>query len=134
MVDAISGDAPTRELATPGGFQRYTGYGSQFIGRGIRQRRFLGETLAAQQAELRWLAAPFSVADVDVDIHLVGFGDLGFVGAEFSDFGRMFETPLFGGGGGLRVAVDKNFIVRADFGFSGFESGPGVYIDVDNLF
>lgn len=135
VVDGISGEAPIRELATPGGFQRYTGYGSQFIGRGIRQRRFIGEALAANQAELRWLAVPFTVAGVDVDIHVVGFVDVGFVGAELRDFGRMFRTPLAGGGGGLRVAVDKNFIVRADVAFSQFESAPGgLYIDVDNLF
>ncbi len=134
VVDAISGSAPVQELANSGGYQRYTGYGSLNAGRGIRQRRFIGETLAMNQAELRWLAVPFRVADIPIDIHVLGFLDVGFVGAEFTDFGRSFRTPLPGGGGGLRVAVDKNFIVRADVAFSSFEQGNSLYIDINNVF
>lgn len=135
VVDALSGDASIRELATPGGSQRYTGYGSLNAGRGIRQRRFIGKTFAMSQTELRFLALPFEIAGVPIDIHVLGFADVGFVGAEFSDFGRMFSTPLPGGGGGLRVAVDKNFVVRADAGFSAYEpGGPSIYIDLRNVF
>ena len=134
VVDGIIGNAPIRELATPGGTQRYTGYGSFNAGRGIRQRRFIGEAYAMNQAELRVLVLPFTVFKVPVDLHLLGFADVGFVGAEFSDFGRMFATPLPSGGGGLRVALDKNFIVRADLGFSAFEDVPSLYIDLRNVF
>ena len=134
VVDAITGEAPVQELAVAGGSQRYTGYGSLNAGRGIRQRRFVGETFAMNQAELRWLALPLRIADVPVDIHVLGFVDVGFVGAEFRDFGRMFRTPLPGGGGGLRFAIDKNFIVRADVAFSSFEQGNSLYIDINNLF
>lgn len=134
VLDGIAGDAPIRELANPGGTQRYTGYGSLNAGRGIRQRRFIGKALAMNQAELRWLALPFTVAKVPIDIHVLGFLDVGFVGAELSDFGRMFQTPLPGGGGGLRFAFDKNFIVRADVAFSAFENQPSFYIDINNVF
>ena len=135
VVDGISGDAPVRELANAGGYQRYTGYGSLNAGRGIRQRRFIGEAFAMNQLELRWLALPFTILDVPIDIHVLGFVDVGFVAADIRDFGRMFGTPLPGGGGGLRVAVDKNFIVRLDVAVSQFEDGiGGLYIDINNVF
>ena len=134
VVDGIIGDAPIRELANPGGSQRYTGYGSLNAGRGIRQRRFVGETFAMNQTELRGLVLPFKIAKVPIDIHVLGFADVGFVGAEFSDFFTMFRTPLVGGGGGLRVAIDKNFIVRGDIAWSAFESTPSYYVDLRNLF
>ena len=134
VVDVIAGEASIRELANLGGTQRYWGYGSQFTGRGIRQRRFIGEAVAFNQAELRALVAPFQAFGVPVDVHLLGFLDVGFVGAETRDFGRMFRTPLPGGGGGLRLAFDKNFIIRADMGFSSFEEGSSLYIDIRNLF
>ena len=134
VIDGIAGDAPIRELAVPGGSQRYTGYGSLNAGRGIRQRRYIGEAFAMNQTELRVLALPFEILDVPIDIHVLGFADVGFVGAELSDFGRMFQTPLVGGGGGLRLALDKNFIIRADAGWSAVEDGPSIYIDLRNLF
>ena len=42
---------------------------------------------------------------------------------------------IAGQGGGLRVAFDQNFIVRADVGVSAVEQwDPGVYINMRNLF
>ena len=134
VVDGLAGDAPIRELATPGGSQRYTGYGSLNAGRGIRQRRFVGESFAMSQTELRVLVAPFELFGVPIDVHVLGFADVGFVGAELSDFGRMFANPLPAGGGGLRLAFDKNFVLRADMGWSSFERSPSLYIDLRNLF
>ncbi len=135
VVDGIVGDAPVRELAEPGGVQRYSSYGSLNAGRGIRLRRFIGEALTVDQAELRVLAIPFSIGKVPIDIHTIGFVDVGFVAEELSGFGQMFGTPLVGTGGGLRFAIDKNFIVRADVGVSPIEDwSPSVYIDLDNLF
>lgn len=135
VFDLRAGDAPILELATPGGFQRYTGYGSLNAGRGIRQRRYIGRVLAMEQAELRWLALPLTVAKVPVDIGLIGFGDLAFVGAEVSDVRTMWQRPLLGTGAGVRLSFDKNFIVRADVGVSAIEDwAPSVYIDLRNLF
>lgn len=135
VLDGIVGDAPILELATPGGTQRYSGLGSLNAGRGIRQRRYIGEALALDQLELRWLALPLSVADVPIDVGLLGFAELGFVGAEIADVGEMFATPLPTAGGGLRLAFDKNFIIRADVGVSPIEDwSPSVYIDLRNLF
>ena len=135
VLDGIVGDAPVRELANPGGTQRYTGYGSLNAGRGIRQRRYIGEALLMNQTELRVLALPLDIAGVPIDVHVLGFGDLGFVAAELSDAGSMFQTPLPSTGGGLRLAFDKNFIIRADVGVSPIEDwSPSVYIDLRNVF
>lgn len=134
VLDVIWGEVTLREMSTPGGSQRYGAYGSQWAGRGIRLRRFVGESFAMNQAELRWLAWRIRSWKEHVDIYFIGFSDVGFVGAESSDFGRMFRQPLPSGGAGLRVSVARNFVIRADVGRSGFEEGPSVYIDVNNLF
>lgn len=135
MLDGLAGDAHILELATPGGTQRIPFYGSLNAGRGIRLRRYIGKSKVLQQAELRLTALSPTVAGVDIDLGLLGFGDLGFVGEELSDFGRAFGTPLPSTGGGLRIAFDKNFIVRADVGVSPIEDwAPSVYIDLRNLF
>lgn len=135
MVDGIVGDAHTLELTTPGGTQRIPFYGSLNAGRGIRQRRYVGKSKILEQLELRWTAWSPTIAGVDVDLGLLTFGDLGFVGEELTDLGRSLRTPLLGTGGGLRIAIDKNFIVRADVGVSPIEDwSPSVYIDLRNLF
>lgn len=135
MLDGLVGDAHILELTTPGGSQRIPFYGSLNAGRGIRLRRYVGKSKVLQQLELRWTALSPTIAGVDVDIGLLGFNDIGFVGEELSDFGRSLGTPLPSTGGGLRIAIDKNFIVRADVGVSPIEGwAPSVYIDLRNLY
>lgn len=135
MVDGMAGEATTLEIATPGGTQRMQFYGHMNAGRGIRQRRFLGKAKAMNQGELRWTAFSPKVGSSVIDIGFLGFADLGFVGEELADFGTMFDTPLPSTGGGLRLALDKNFVVRADVGVSPVEDwSPSVYIDLRNLF
>lgn len=135
MYDGLVGEAPTLELNAPGGSQRYTFYGSLNAGRGIRQRRYVGELKAMNQTELRARVATVHVGRTPFDLHVLGFFDLGFVGAETGDFGPAFAHPLPGTGGGIRIAVAKNFIVRADVGVSPIEGwSPAVYIDLRNVF
>lgn len=135
MLDAIAGDATTLELATPGGTQRMQFFGHLNAGRGIRLRRFLGRLKAMNQAELRTTVFSPKIGNLVIDIGVLGFNDLGFVGEDWSEVGDMWSTPLVTYGGGLRLAFDKNFIVRADVGVSAVEDySPGVYIDIRNLF
>jgi hypothetical protein len=135
MLDGMVGEATTLEIATPGGTQRMQFFGHLNAGRGIRLRRFLGKAKAMNQAEIRWTALSPKAGNTVIDIGLLGFSDLGFVGEELSDLGTMFATPLPTVGGGLRVALDKNFVVRADVGVSPIEDwSPSVYIDLRNLF
>ena len=135
MLDGLVGDAHTVELGTPGGLQRYTFYGSLNAGRGVRLRRYVGKVKAMEQAELRWTYASPVIAKVPVDLGVLAFLDVGFVGEDFSDLDRMFAHPLPGMGGGLRFAFDGNFVIRADVGVSPIEDwAPAVYIDIKNLF
>ncbi|MEQ1571842.1 MAG: BamA/TamA family outer membrane protein [Myxococcota bacterium] len=135
MFDGMSGDAHTLELATPGGTQRFAGfYGSLNGGRGIRQRRFVGKVKVLEQAELRWTFATFGVGGTTVDLGTLGFVDLGLVATDFGHLEQL-GTLLPSTGGGLRIALDQNFVVRADVGVSPIEAwSPGVYIDLRNLF
>ena len=54
----------------------------------------------------------------------------------FVDAGR--GDPLqviWGGGGGLRLAWNKNFIIRLDVAASPFEANaPGLYINLNHIF
>jgi hypothetical protein len=135
MLDGLVGDAHTLELTTPGGTQRIPFYGSLNAGRGIRQRRYVGKSKLLEQVELRWTFWSPVVAGVQLDLGMLGFADVGFVGEELPDFGRSLQKPLPGTGGGLRIALDKNFVVRADVGVSPIEDwAPSVYIDLRNLF
>lgn len=126
---------PILELAFLGVSQRHFAYGNLNVGRGIRQRRFIGEAVAVEQAEVRWTALKPTIAGVPIDIGLLGFVDVGFVGEDTRDALRMFRTPLVGTGGGLRLALEKNFVIRADVGVSPLEDyAPKVYIDLNNTF
>ena len=135
MFDGLAGDATTLELVTPGGTQRMQFFGHLNAGRGIRLRRYVGRVKLMDQTELRWTAWSPRIGQLQLDVGLLGFVDVGFVALQWSDVGRMFQTPLVGSGGGLRIAFDKNFIVRADVGVSAVEDwSPSVYIDLRNLF
>lgn len=135
MLDGLFGDAHTVELTTPGGFQRYTFFGSYNAGRGIRLRRYIGKMKAMNQAELRWTFASPVVAKIPLDLGVLAFSDLGFVGADHNEIEQMFEHPLPSTGAGFRLTVDDNFIVRADVGVSPIEDwAPSVYIDLKNTF
>lgn len=135
MFDGLSGEAHTLELATPGGSQRYTFFGGLNAGRGIRQRRYIGKCKAMEQAELRYTLASPVIAGILFDVSVLAFGEVGFVGAELGDVESAFTHPLPAMGGGLRIAVDRNFVVRADVGVSPIEEyAPSVYIDLRNVF
>ncbi len=135
MFDGLVGDDSTIDLTVPGGFQRYTFYGSFNAGRGIRLRRYVGKVKSMNQAELRWTFVRPTIAGAKFDLGVLGFSDLGFVAEDFQRIDTMFSTPLPSVGGGLRVGVDGAFIVRADIGVSPIEDwAPSVYIDLRNTF
>ena len=133
VFDGLAGDAPVRELATAGGFQSFQFLGGDRSVRGIRQARYLGRGKALAQLELRWRFVEFNIGGkVPIALTLLGFGDLGSVSTYLGD---PFHGPYPGTGGGLRIAMDENFIIRADMGVSPEEGwSPGVYIDLDHLF
>jgi len=133
VLEGIVGDAPTLEQATPGGSQIYYQLGGEDSLRGVRLRRFRGQVRFMQQAELRWRFVTFDVGKTRMDLSVLAFSDLGHVAETWEDIGT--GKLIAGQGGGLRVAFDQNFIVRADVGVSAVEQwDPGVYINMRNLF
>jgi len=133
-VDGIVGDPYTGDLARAGGTQLYDFFGGQRAGRGVRAGRVLGRARAMNQTEVRatvWSPRPFGVL---VDITLVGFFDAGYWAEDFDAIGGDNAAFVWGTGGGLRIAANKNFIVRFDMGFSPLEDfAPSIYIDLKNL-
>jgi len=140
IMDAIVGNASTQELSWFGGTQIIQGIGGLNAGRGIRQRRYRAPVKGIEQAELRWRFASVDLG-FPLELYLHAFGEVSYVGEteRVVDANAPFNAdqgPIhFGEGAGLRIVMDKNFIIRLDFGFSGDENNAmGMYIDVDNLF
>ncbi len=132
-VDGIVGETNYKELDWMGGTQFYTAAGGARSLRGIRSERFRGKVKMLNQAELRWKTVTFTPGSTTVDIYLQAFLDAAHVAAEWEDVGG---SPIhLGEGGGLRIAINQNFILRGDFATS-FDEGwglTGIYLDVDNL-
>ena len=134
ILDALVGDAPFTELGRVGGSDSIEVYGGADGGRGIRSGRYIGRVKAVETAELRWWFGRVNVGPT-FDFTLVGFADLGWVAADWRSLDELLAAPHVGSGAGLRGAMDDNFVVRVDVGFSAVEAGsPGIYIDIGNLF
>ncbi len=131
--DGIVGETNYKELDWMGGFQMYTAAGGARSLRGIRSERYRGKVKILNQAELRWKTYTFTPGKMTIDLYLQGFVDAAHVAAEWDQLGG---SPIhLGEGGGLRIAINQNFILRGDFATS-FDEGwklSGIYLDVDNL-
>lgn len=139
VADVIVGDAPVQELARFGGSQDYRGFGGRWVGRGMRQQRFIGNVKLAYQPELRWDAVRFDVSGFSLGFELVAFLDAGLVLAEGVDYDRAGLRrplrPLVAGGVGLRWVINKNIVIRADLGTSPDEGfAPQLYFDGRHIF
>ena len=132
-LDNIWGDPSVLEMARMGGAKNYTAIGGQFGGRGMRVNRFLGQTKALLQEELRWTFAGIDTDTQSFDFGLVGFFDYGFSASDIASVSS--GEGGYGTGGGLRVTWNENFIVRVDAGFSPVEDwGNKLYINLDHIY
>ena len=131
--DGIWGEVvPINELARFGGSQNYEGIGGEYAARGVTARRFLGRAKALAQQELRLRAVSFTPGSAAVDIGLVGFFDYGWAAVDWNDLS--LSESAWTTGGGLRVILNQNFIIRADYGIWPAEDGSGMYINLDHIF
>ncbi len=135
VFDGIVGETvPTKEMDWMGGYQMYNGLGGARSMRGVRAQRYRGRVKMLNQAELRWRAYRHNTKKGgEIDFYLQAFLDAGMVGEEWADFA---DSPILHGEGvGLRIAFNRNFILRGDFAYSPYEEGmlTGLYLDVDNL-
>jgi len=134
IVDLLVGDAPIFELGRTGGSKPVDFLGGEEAGRGIRASRFLGKVKVLGQPELRWAFVEFE-AGPTWELTLVGFVDVGWVATDLASLDELGRAPMVGEGGGLRFAINQNFIVRADVGVSAVEDyEPGVYLNINHLF
>jgi hypothetical protein len=140
IADIIVGDAPVQELARFGGSQDYRGFGGRWVGRGLRQQRFIGDLKVAYQTELRWDAIRFDVGGFSLGFEFVGFLDAGFVMSEgvdyaFSEGLKRPPRPLLAYGVGLRWVINRNIVIRADVGISPDEGfNPLFYFDGRHIY
>lgn len=134
ILDAMLGDAPFTELGQVGGSTVIEVYGGGGGGRGIRAQRYIGRIKAIETPELRWWFGRLDLGPA-FDFTLVAFADIGWVAEDWTKLRQLAALPHVGTGGGLRIAMDDNFVVRVDTGFSSVEDwSPGIYIDIGNLF
>lgn len=136
VVDGMVGDAPVSELGRAGGTQLYSFFGGQRAGRGVRYRRVVGKAKVMNQVDLRatvW--SPTLLDKVTIDVTPVAFLDAGYWSDSLSTLTDADRSAfVYGTGGGLRLAFNKNFVLRGDVGFSPLEDWSArVYLDVDNL-
>lgn len=135
VMDGMFGDPSTNEMARMGGSQIYSAFGGQRAGRGVRLRGVMGKARLLNQTELRWTVwSPNVLGKVQIDVTPLAFLDAGYWAADWSDIPSGNAGLVYGTGGGLRLAFNKNFILRGDVGVSPREDwSAGIYIDINNL-
>ncbi len=111
-----------------GGYWSDVAFGGTQIGRGVRARRFIGDIKVFVQSELRWT---FFGDPARYQFLVIGFGDIGWVGADLRDFGGDKRHLLVTFGGGVAVYWGQNFLLRFDAAVSPEENyAPQFYINL----
>jgi hypothetical protein len=121
--------------------------------RGVLRNRVVGDGVLYGNIELRWKAVRFNLINQNFYLGLVGFTDMGMVtdkvefeipgsgdmlaGESVSDyFNPDSESLHISAGAGLRIVMNENFIISADFGkaFNEQDGNSGFYIGLNYLF
>ena len=133
VMDVVVGDPPVQELVRVGGSLDYYVFGGGDMGRGIRTQRYIGKLRTLNQTEVRYRFVDFMLFEQRFSLTAAGFLDAGIVGQEIAAPGEI--GAVAGGGGGLRLAWNENFVIRADVGVSPVEAwDPKLYILINNPF
>lgn len=143
LVDLAAGDMPTEEIAEIGGIRDYGAFGGQWIGRGLRDRRYLGKLKVVHQSEVRTDLFSFRVLGVDLDVASAVFADVGWIGVDLEDItgansGGLWRAAspfdlVWGAGVGLRVVVNRGIVSRIEVAGSPLEQrSPSFYTPVGN--
>lgn len=132
IADLLVGDPPTTIMGSLGGFWNDIAFGGQTIGRGIRARRYLGRIKVIGQAELRWA---FFGRDGEFQGLLGVFGDVGWIGVDYDDWGGDVARVLPSFGALVGVYWGQAFLLRFDVGLSALEDyRPQFYLSVRHPF
>ena len=125
------------------------GLGGRSTLRGILRHRVVGNGYALGNVELRWKFLYFNIRNTEVYLGLNGFMDAGMVidkvkmnlddvpeNERHLFFEDTNDTPHVSAGAGLRIAINRNFIVALDYGkaFDRRDGDAGLYIGLNYLF
>lgn len=151
LVDLADGDMHTEEMAEIGGTRDYGAFGGQWIGRGVRDRRYNGKLKVIHQSELRADLFDFEVFNIRFDVGTALFADLGWIGFDKDNIRGDFPPvsladgpadpwppghPLgivWGAGIGLRVMMNRAIVARFEMTGSPLEErSPSFYTPVGN--
>lgn len=135
IADVIVGDPSTEELARVGGTLDPIAFGGAYLGRGVREHRYLGKVKLLHQAELRGQFFDTNVWGQDLSFGAALFVDDGVVGYDLADWRGDPARVLVTGGVSWRILWNRTFALRWDLAASPAESeGPGFYIIVGQVF
>ncbi|MBN2362100.1 MAG: BamA/TamA family outer membrane protein [Deltaproteobacteria bacterium] len=135
VLDGAVGELPVQEMARVGGATDYVAFGGEYMGRGLRSQRVLGRIKLLEQTELRWRVWGFRLLDQFFDLSWLGFVDAALVGYDWTDWRGDPLGAVWGGGGGLRLAWNRDFVIRCDLAVSPVESrAPALYLNLGHVF
>lgn len=130
VVKSSIGDVPFYEMAKVGGYIHFDGLGGGATVRGVEQSRIIDKNMYIFNEELRFFVTNFYIGRERFDIYVLSFADFGRVFSGVNDLS--LSGMHFGGGGGLRLCWNKNFMIAPDVGFS--SEGYGAYLSFRNIF
>ena len=125
------------------------GLGGSKTLRGVMRNRVTADGVAMANVELRWLFAHFGLAGQQWAVGANFFADCGMTTQEYDadlsavpqEQKRLFfrggnDTPHTSAGLGIKVHMNSNFIVSADYGraMSADDGAGGLYICMNYLF
>lgn len=135
VLDGTVGELPVQEMARVGGSTDYVAFGGEYMGRGLRSQRVLGRIKLLEQTELRWRVWGFRLLDQFFDLSWLGFVDAGLVGHDWTDWRGDPLGAVWGGGAGLRLAWNRDFVIRCDVAVSPVEErAPALYLNLGHVF
>jgi outer membrane protein assembly factor BamA len=140
----VSGEIPFFMLPWyQSSYKTEEGLGGSKSLRGILKNRVVGNSVAFGNFELRWKFLRRQVFGQNLYLALNGFVDAGMVldtyGSDTynANFDPVKEESMhLSYGGGLRIALNENFIIAVDFGLAGDEQdgSSGLYIGLGYLY
>lgn len=138
IADLVFGDLPYDAMSRVGGSMYtndFNAIGGQFVGRGIREKFFVGKVKALQQLEFRYNFWSFDLFNQNFLLTFAPFIDAGMTAWDFSRFTHDMKKLHMSFGSGLRALWNDNFVIRADMGLSPAENfAPRFYLVVGNVF
>ncbi len=132
LLDVLGGDVPISLLPIYGGLEGKDGHGGVYSARGILLRRYQGPVKLLLNGELRWTPVSIEPGGQQFDFTVAGFVDSGRVWSDlkFSEGGGLKTSA----GGGLRIAWNREFVIRLDYGVGITEPTTGFYLDFGHIF